>query len=86
MKARVQGQFDFEKELKVSERGVVCLVRNRTTKVRSIYREYTGSGEVYREMQGMECPHLPRIEAVAEKDGRVLVLEEYIPGDTLAFL
>ena len=29
---------------------------------------------------------MPRIEEVAERDGRVAVLEEYIAGDTLADL
>lgn len=37
-------------------------------------------------MLGLSCPYLPKIEAVAEKDGEVLVLEEFIQGDTLAFL
>ena len=34
----------------------------------------------------MDCPYLPRIEEVAEQDGQVAVLEEYVQGDTLTFL
>ena len=31
----------------------------------------------------VKCPHLPQIFEVAEKDGKLLVLEEYIQGDSL---
>lgn len=77
----------FDKEvLKTGDRGTVYVVRNRVTKQRGIYREFSGTGEVYRKMQGIDCPYLPKIEAVEEQDGTVCVLEEYIQGDTLAFL
>lgn len=82
----IHNHFDIEKELKSSDRGAVYLVWNRTKMTRYIYREFTGSDEVYQKMQGLECPYLPKIEAVAEKDGHVLVLEEYIQGDTLAYI
>ena len=86
LRADIHNHFDIEKVLKTSERGAVYLVRNRTTKTRSIYREFTGNSEVYQKMQELECSYLPKIEAVAEKDGHVLVLEEYIQGDTLAYI
>ena len=41
---------------------------------------------VYKALLNISCPHLPQIIEVAEKDGQVLVLEEYIQGDTLCFL
>ncbi len=72
--------------MKISERGVVYLVWDKTTKTRHIYREFTGSDEVYRKLQDVECSYLPKIELVTEKDGHVVVLEEYIQGDTLAFI
>ncbi len=37
-------------------------------------------------MLDVACPWLPRIEAVEERDGVTAVLEEYIQGDSLAFL
>lgn len=51
-----------------------------------IYREFIGNGEVYRKLKTLDCPHLPKVKLLEEKDGSVYVLEEYIQGDTLAFL
>lgn len=74
------------KELKTSDRGTVYIVQHKITKRRFIYREFFGSGEVYHKMKRIESPHLPRIEAVEEENGYTYVLEEYIQGETLAFL
>ena len=41
---------------------------------------------MYRKLLTVDCPYLPRIEEVAERDGQVAVLEEYVQGDTLTFL
>lgn len=76
----------IEKELKTSDRGCVYLVRNKETHTRYIYRTFAGNGEVYRRMRGIDCPHLPAIHDVKEENGMVYVLEEYVQGDTLAFL
>lgn len=48
-----------------------------------VLREFRGSPEVYRKLMTVSSPHLPRIYEVAEKDGRLTVLEEYIRGDSL---
>lgn len=82
----VEEQFMVEKTLKRSGRGTVTLLRHRATGKRYVFRHYTGSGDVYRKLLAVECRYLPRIEEVAEKDGSVAVLEEYIQGDTLSFL
>ena len=72
--------------LKESPRGSVRVIRHRATGEDFILRRFTGSGEVYRRLLGLRCPHLPETLEVAEKDGNVLVLEEFIQGDTLGFL
>ena len=76
----------MEKELKSGSRGTIHLLRHRETNQRVICREYSGSLEAYTKLLDLDCPHLPKILAVAEDNGRVLVLEEYIPGDTLSFI
>lgn len=81
-----QNCFDLEKELKTSERSKISLVRDKETRKRHICLQFTGSSEVYRKMQGIDCPYLPNIEEVIEQDGQTMVLEEYIQGDTLAYL
>ena len=72
--------------LKQSERGQITLLRHKQTGARIICRRFHGCADVYRSLLQIDCPHLPRILEVAEKDGQVIVLEEYIQGDTLAFL
>ncbi|MDD5953852.1 MAG: serine/threonine-protein kinase [Firmicutes bacterium] len=41
---------------------------------------------MYRKLLSVSCPNLPKIMEAAEQDGMVAVLEEYIPGDSLAYL
>lgn len=82
----VRDEYDVEKTLKISERGMVLLIRHKKTKSRYIFRSFIGSGEAYGKLLDLSCPHLPRIEATAEKGGQVTVLEEYVPGDTLAYI
>lgn len=82
----IRDGYELEKTLKSGQRGQVLLLRNKTTMERVVCRRFAGSGEVYEKMRGLELPHLPRVYAAAEKDGQVLTLEEYIQGDSLAFL
>ena len=79
-------QMVLEKKLKASDHGCVYLVRDKNTRERYFYRSFQGDGAVYRKMQGIRCPYLPAIYEVKEENGTVYVLEEYIQGDTLAFL
>lgn len=79
-------EYDTEKVLKTSERGSVFLLRHRKSGKRFIFRKYTGNCDVYRKLLGVDCPNLPQIMEAAEKDGQAAILEEYIPGDSLAFL
>lgn len=82
----VELYFDRMRVLKRSARGTVTLLRHRETGKRYVFRQFMGSGDVYRRLLMVECPHLPRIEEVAEANGQVAVLEEYVQGDTLLFL
>lgn len=77
---------EMEKSLKSGEHGSVHLVRDKETKTRYIYREFSGSGEVYQKLQEIGADNLPKVFQLKEQDGWVYVLEEYIQGDTLAFL
>ena len=82
----VETYFEEVRLLKRGARGSVTLLRHRSTGKRYIFRRFTGSAEVYRKLLTVDCPYLPRIEEVAERDGQVAVLEEYVQGDTLTFL
>ena len=82
----VEIYFEEVRLLKRGARGSVTVLRHRSTGKRYIFRRFTGSAEVYRKLLTVDCPYLPRIEEVAERDGQVAVLEEYVQGDTLLFL
>ena len=67
-----------------SDRGTVTLLRHNQSGQWFVLRDYHGSAEPYRKLLGLSSPHLPQVYEVAEEGGRVLELEEYIPGDSLA--
>ena len=82
----IDAEYETVKRIKNSERGCVSLLQNKQNGTRFIFRHYQGSGEVYRKLLSVSCPNLPKIMEVAEQNGMVAVLEEYIQGDSLAFL
>ena len=82
----VTTEYDTLRVLKQSPRGAVSVVRHKKSGTRYVFRRYSGSGEVYRRLLLVLCPHLPQIMEAAEQDGQTAVLEEYVQGDTLAEL
>ena len=82
----VTTEYDTLRVLKQSPRGTVSVVRHKKSGMRYVFRRYSGSGEVYRRLLPVLCPHLPQIMEAAEQDGQTAVLEEYVQGDTLAEL
>ena len=84
--ALVREAFDEEKELKKSPTGGIWRLRHKKSGRLYIFRRFKGSGEVYRKLLGIVCQQLPKIYEVAEQDGRVAVLEEFVGGDRLDLL
>ena len=82
----VTTEYDTLHVLTRSPRGTVSVVRHKKSGTRYVFRRYSGSGEVYRRLLPVLCPHLPQIMEAAEQDGQTAVLEEYVQGDTLAEL
>ena len=82
----IDAEYETVKTIKNSERGCVSLLQNKQNGTRFIFRHYQGNGEVYRKLLSVSCPNLPKIMEAAEREGMVAVLEEYIQGDSLAFL
>ena len=62
------------------------LVRHKENGTRYIFRHFEGSSEVYKKLLGISARNLPQIMEVGEKNGRTVLLEEYIQGDSLAYL
>ena len=86
MLSSIETDYETVKTIKHSERGSVSLLQNKQNGTRFIFRHYRGNGDVYRKLVDISCPNLPQIMETAEQDGMVLVLEEYIQGDSLAYL
>jgi len=82
----VKQDFDMVRQLKQGPRGEVHVVCSKKSSQRYIFRQFTGNGEVYRKLLHVSCPNLPNIYEAAEQGGQSIVLEEYVQGDTLAFL
>ena len=82
----IEKEYAVVRVLKESPRGSVRLIRHKALGKFFILRQFQGNGEVYRQLTGYACDNLPKIYEAAEQDGRVLVLEEFIEGDTLGFL
>ena len=75
--------FAEERQLSAGSRGSVTLLRHRESGQRFVLRRTQGSAAVYEALLPLRSPYLPQVYAVAERDGTVLVLEEYICGDPL---
>lgn len=69
--------------LKTGARGTVTLLRHIRSGQPCILRQFQGSAAVYEKLLPIRSPHLPQVLAVGERDGQVLVLEEYVQGDSL---
>ena len=82
----IEADYETVRTIKHGVRGSVSLLRHRQSGTSFIFRQYQGSGEVYRKLLPVSCPNLPKILEVAEQGGRTAVLEEYIQGDSLDFL
>ena len=78
-------EFEEVRLLKESPRGSVRLIRHRASGKQFILRRFTGNGEVYRRLLDCSCCHLPLIYETAEREGKNLVIEEFVQGDTLDF-
>lgn len=86
LSSAIQLEFEEVRPLKEGPRGGVFLLRHKKTGRLLVFRRFSGSGEVYRKLLRYSCPNLPEVLETAEQEGKVLVLEEFIQGDTLDFL
>lgn len=79
-------EYETVRLLKENTRGSVRLIRHKATGRKLILRCFTGNAEVYQKLLGLSCKNLPTVYEVVSQNGKHLVLEEYIEGDTLGFL
>ena len=82
----LEQEYEPLRLLKESPRGSVRLIRHQKSGQRFVLRRFSGNGEVYRKLLDRSCRHLPLIYEAVEQGGENLIIEEFIEGDTLAFL
>ena len=82
----MSSEFEPVRDLKQGPRGQVRLMRHKGSGKAYVFRLFQGDAGVYRRLLDISCPHLPQIMEVAEQEGTVAVLEEYVQGETIAQL
>ena len=82
----LEKEYNTVRVMKENERGVVILLCHKQSGQRFVFHRYKGNGDVYQKLLEISCPGLPQILEVAQKDGLVAVLEEYVQGDPLSLL
>ncbi len=82
----IETQYDTVCQLKRSERGSVHIVRHRASGQRFLLRRFEGDDAVYRRLLPLASANLPQVMEVARQGDNTVVLEEFVPGDTLAFV
>ena len=79
----VHDEYDRVRLIKKSERSEVTLIRPKASGNRYIFRYFFGSSAVYRKLLAVSCNNMTKIMEVGEKEGKTVLLEEYVQGDTL---
>ncbi|MBQ3498013.1 MAG: serine/threonine protein kinase [Clostridia bacterium] len=77
-------QFSFVKALRKDENKSVIVMRHRQLETYVVVRKFKGDIAVYKKLESISHPNLPRIYGAYECDGRCCVTEEYIDGITVA--
>ena len=72
--------------MKESPRSTIRLIRHKASGQLFVLRQFTGNGEVYQKLLPYRSSNLPAVFEAVQEGEYCLVLEEYIPGDTLGFL
>ena len=83
----VQHHLDMDfspvRVLKEDSEARILLLRHSVSGQLFVLRDFTGNPEIYRKLMTVSSSFLPGVYEVASQDNRLLVLEEYIQGDTL---
>ena len=75
--------FSPVRVLKEESEARILLLRHSVSGQLFVLRDFAGKPEIYQKLMKVSSPFLPRVYEVASQNGRLLVLEEYIQGDTL---
>lgn len=77
-------QYQFVRVLKRNEKTEICVFRHKTLGKQIIKRTMQSSGEVYSVLKNFSHPNIANIYDVIKTDTVIIVLEEFIDGQTIA--
>ena len=77
-------QFSFVKALRNDENKSSIVMRHKTLGTEIVVREFRGDILVYKSLQTISHPNLPKIYSAEKFDKKCRVVEEYINGITVA--
>ncbi len=80
----LQDEYGVVSVLRHTEKITIQHLRHKRLGQDLVRLSFAGSGAVYRMLQTVRHPNLPRVYEVVEDDGRCTVLEEFIDGVTVA--
>ena len=76
--------FERLEQLKESSKSTVYLVYDQEHKRMAVEKHLTAEQDIYLQLRELSHPNLPKIYDVQIQNGKTVVLEEYIPGGSLA--
>ena len=76
--------YDLVDVLKSSEKDFIAVVYDKRTKKLCVMKQRAlNSQPIYKILQELNEPHIPKIYRLFERDGKLIVIEEHIDGQTL---
>ena len=82
-KQQTEDNFVRVKVLKETDKKSVIRIKHKESGREFVLRKQAGNADIYRKLMEVKSRYLPEIFEVAESDGEMLVLEEFINGDSL---
>lgn len=80
----LKAYYTFVKVLKKKERGEVLLYKHKQSGNYVVVKKLKGIYPAYERLLGAKQRHLPFIYEVCRNENETMILEEFIPGITLA--
>lgn len=80
----LESEYDLVRVLRHTDKMTIRHLRHRRLGQSLTHLSFEGDGTVYRLLQTVRHPHLPRIYEVRQEGDRWAVLEEFIDGATVA--
>lgn len=84
LNATLESEYDLVRVWRDTPKMAVRQLRHKTLRRDLMCLSFEGDGALYRLLQTVRHPHLPRIYEVQQEGNRCLVLEEYLDGSTVA--